>query len=162
MGVGVAREESGLEEDHARVPDRGRPPEPREDHLGEERLDQEENYRQVVVDQTLPSMGGIAVPASITGGSSASFATNAQDNLDLISSDYTLTYAANPSGNVAPGANLPIRATGPSLGVAFDNTLTTASSFSIAVPFKFSAANGLQDPLLHVSAEMENKVADAI
>jgi len=58
-------------------------------------------FRQVVIDQQAPSMGGIAVPASITGGSSASFATNAQDNLDIISSDYTLTYAANHPDDVA-------------------------------------------------------------
>ena len=92
-------------------------------------------YRQVVVDQQAPVAGGIAVPASITGGSSASFATNATDNLDLINTDYTLTYAANPVGNVAPGVNLPIRATGPAIGVAFDNVLTTTSSFNLAVPF---------------------------
>jgi hypothetical protein len=89
--------------------------------------------RNVVVDQVAPIVGGIAVPATVTGGTSASFATSATDNLDLISSDYTLTYAAAPAGG--PVANLPIRATGPALGVAFDNTLTTASSFSVAVPF---------------------------
>jgi hypothetical protein len=90
-------------------------------------------YRQVVVDQTLPVAGGIAVPASIVGGTSVSFATNAADNLDLVSSDYTLTYAASPSGNAL--ANLPIRAAGPAIGTAFDNVLTTSASFNIAVPF---------------------------
>jgi hypothetical protein len=91
--------------------------------------------RSVVIDYNAPTVGGIAVPATLIGGTSASFATSAADNLDLISSDYTIAYAANPSGNPAPGANLPIRAGGPALGVAFDNTLTTASSFSINVPF---------------------------
>ena len=38
-----------------------------------------------------------------------------------------------PVGTVL--ANLPIRANGPDLGVAFDNVLTTASSFSVNVPF---------------------------
>jgi hypothetical protein len=89
--------------------------------------------RQVVVDQVAPIVGGIAVPATIAGGASASFATSATDNLDLISSDYTLAYAAAPTGGLV--ANFPIRATGPALGVAFDNTLTTQSSFSVAVPF---------------------------
>ncbi len=89
--------------------------------------------RKVVVDQQAPVAGGIAVPATVTGGAAASFATSATDNLDLISSDYTLTYAAAPAGG--PVANLPIRANGPALGVAFDNTLTTSSSFSVAVPF---------------------------
>ena len=89
--------------------------------------------RKVVVDQQAPVAGGIAVPATVTGGAAASFATSATDNLDLVSSDYTLTYAAAPAGG--PVANLPIRANGPALGVAFDNTLTTSSSFSVAVPF---------------------------
>ena len=88
--------------------------------------------RQVVVDQQVPTVGGIAVPATITGGTSTAFATSAADNLDLISSDYTLTYATVPVGD--PVANLPIRAAGPSLGVAFDNTLTVASSFTVTVP----------------------------
>ena len=89
--------------------------------------------RNVVVDQVAPIVGGIAVPATVTGGASAAFSTSASDNLDLISSDYTLTYAAAPAGGLV--ANFPIRATGPALGVAFDNTLTTASSFSVTVPF---------------------------
>jgi len=89
--------------------------------------------RKVVVDQQAPVAGGIAVPATVTGGAAASFATSATDNLDLVSSDYTLTYAAAPAGG--PVANLPIRANGPALGVAFDNTLTISSSFSVAVPF---------------------------
>ncbi|HTE45511.1 MAG TPA: Ig-like domain-containing protein [Gemmatimonadaceae bacterium] len=88
--------------------------------------------RQVVIDYTAPTVGGIAVPATITGGASASFATSASDNLDLISTDYTLTYASTPVGGIG---SLPIRATGPVLGVAFDNVLTTASSFSLNIPF---------------------------
>jgi hypothetical protein len=89
--------------------------------------------RNVVIDQLSPTAGGIQVPASIIGGAAASFATSALDNLDLISSNYTLTYGAVPVGD--PVANLPIRAEGPALGVAFDNVLTTASSFSVNVPF---------------------------
>jgi hypothetical protein len=92
-------------------------------------------YRTVVIDYVQPTVGGIAVPASIVGGSSASFATSAIDNLDLVSSDYTLTYAANPVGNPAGGANLQIRAAGPGIGTAFDNVLTTSASFNLAVPF---------------------------
>ncbi|MEP6495654.1 MAG: Ig-like domain-containing protein, partial [bacterium] len=84
--------------------------------------------RQVVIDYLPPTVGGIAVPATLTGGASASFATSAADNLDLISTDYTLTYASTPVGGIG---SLPIRAAGPALGVAFDNVLTTASSFSL-------------------------------
>jgi hypothetical protein len=90
--------------------------------------------RKVVVDQNIPVVGGIAVPATVTGGTSASFATSASDNLDLVGSNYTLSYPTVPVGSPVAGA-FPIRATGPALGVAFDNTLTTSSSFSVAVPF---------------------------
>jgi len=105
--------------------------------------------RQVVIDRSVPTMGSIAVPATVnpgtsTGGvflpanSTAQFSTSATDNLDLINYDYTLTYAASPGGNTAPGANFPVRspatATTQILGTAFDNTLTTASAFSLAVP----------------------------
>ncbi len=86
--------------------------------------------RTALVDRQAPVMGGIQVPATLTGGQAVNFATQATDNLDLISSDFTLTYAIAPAGLAN---NLAIRAPGPSLGVAFDNTLTTASSFSFAV-----------------------------
>jgi hypothetical protein len=88
--------------------------------------------RTVVVDRAAPIMGGIAVPATVTGGASASFATSASDNLDLVSTDYTLTYGITPAGAAQP---LNVRAQGQAIGVAFDNTLTTASSFSLTVPF---------------------------
>jgi len=88
--------------------------------------------RNVVIDLQAPTVGGIQVPAALTGGASASFATSAIDNLDLISSDYSLTYNTLPSG--AAGPFLVIRAAGPALGVAFDNVLTTSSSFAATVP----------------------------
>ena len=90
--------------------------------------------RQVVIDQPIPTVGGIAVPATISRWTrAASFATSATDNLDLVSTDYTLTYASTPAG--APVAACRSVRTVPALGVAFDNVLTTASSFSLAVPF---------------------------
>lgn len=103
--------------------------------------------RTVVIDRLAPTMGSIAVPATVnpgtaTGGvflpanTSAQFSTSATDNLDLINYDYTLTYPASPSGN--PVANFPVRSpatpTTQILGVAFDNVLTTASAFSLSVP----------------------------
>ena len=45
VGVGVAEEEQHLEEEHAGGPNRGRPAEPRQDHLGDHRLHQEEESR---------------------------------------------------------------------------------------------------------------------
>jgi hypothetical protein len=82
--------------------------------------------RTVLVDRAIPIMGGIQVPATIAGGASINFATNATDNLDLVSSDFTLRY---------PGVGISIRTPGPSLGATFDATLTTSSSFSYNVPF---------------------------
>jgi len=89
--------------------------------------------RNVVIDFLPPTVGGIQVPAALTGGASASFATSAVDNLDLISSNYTLTYAQVATGSGQTSLN--IRAAGPALGVAFDNVLTTAASFSVATNF---------------------------
>jgi hypothetical protein len=89
--------------------------------------------RQVVVDRAAPTMGGTAVPATINGGQTASFPTSATDNLDLVSADYTLSYAALPSG----GVPLNIRSQQQTIqnSVAFDNTLITAASFNLVVPF---------------------------
>jgi hypothetical protein len=42
VGVEVAEEERPLEEDERRRPDRGRPAEPRQEPLGDDRLDPEE------------------------------------------------------------------------------------------------------------------------
>jgi len=89
--------------------------------------------RQAVVDVTAPTMGGVSIPASIPGGASATFATSATDNLDLVSSNYTLTYGTNIPNPPAATTGLPIRAQGPSLGTAFDATLTTSASFSVTV-----------------------------
>jgi len=88
--------------------------------------------RRVVVDRQAPVMGGIAVPATVNGGQSASFATSATDNLDLIQTNYTLSYPTTPANGAQP---LNIRANGQPVGVAFDNVLTTSASFSLNVPF---------------------------
>lgn len=87
--------------------------------------------RTILIDKTAPVVGGLQVPAAIKGGTSVSFATSASDNLDLVSTDYTLSYNVAVGGNAAP---FNIRASGPSLGTAFDNVLTTAASFSLSVP----------------------------
>lgn len=88
--------------------------------------------RTVLIDRAAPVVGSVTVPATLTGGASASFAVTATDNLDLIQSIYRLSYAANPSGN--PGSGFLINAAGPTLGVAFDNVLTTSASFNVVVP----------------------------
>jgi hypothetical protein len=87
--------------------------------------------RTIVIDRQAPVMGGVGVPATIVGGATASFATSATDNLDLVSTDFSLTYGNNPAGN--PALAFLIRANGPSIGTAFDNVLTTTASFSLNV-----------------------------
>src|SRR5262249_12076347 len=93
--------------------------------------------RQVLIDVQLPVMGGVAVPATITGGQDTPFATSATDNLDLATYDYTLLIPANPVNN--PIATLPIRSpatstNGQNIGTAFDNVLTTTASFNVIIP----------------------------
>jgi hypothetical protein len=96
--------------------------------------------RQVVVDRAAPVMGGIAVPATVTGGQTASFATSATDNLDLVSADYTLNYVTTPAG---AAAQLNIRSLTQPIGssVAFDNVLQTSLSFNLVVPFFIRAVS---------------------
>jgi hypothetical protein len=87
--------------------------------------------RTVLVDRQAPVMGGIQVPATLTGGVQAQFQTQATDNLDLVSSDFTLTYNISPANGGAP---LAIRNPGSTLGAAFDGTLTTLSNFAFTIP----------------------------
>ena len=90
--------------------------------------------RRAVVDRAAPRMGGVAVPSTVTGGQSASFATSAIDNLDLASADYTLNYVTVPFGSPAA---LNVRSQLQPIGtsVAFDNVLQTNLSFNLVVPF---------------------------
>jgi hypothetical protein len=88
--------------------------------------------RTVVVDRQAPTVGGVAVPATVNGGQSASFATSATDNLDLVSADNSLAYNVTPSGSAQA---LTIRSGQQAIGVAFDNVLTTSASFNMNVPF---------------------------
>jgi hypothetical protein len=89
--------------------------------------------RQVLIDPMAPVMGGISVPATITGGTNVSFATNAQDNLDLVNYDYTLRIPIAAIGNLA--ANLPIRSAQNTIpgAAAFDNVLTTQWTGALVV-----------------------------
>jgi hypothetical protein len=88
--------------------------------------------RTVVVDRQAPTVGGVAVPATVIGGQQASFATSATDNLDLVSSDNSLAYNVTPSGSAQ---SLTIRSAGQAIGTAFDNVLTTSASYNVSVPF---------------------------
>jgi hypothetical protein len=117
--------------------------------------------RTVVIDHAAPTMGSIAVPATVNPGTStggvflpaspsAQFSTSATDNLDLINYDYTVTYPNPPSGTVGNFAiRSPATTSSQVLGVAFDNVLTTASAFSLNVPAfirNLSVTNGAGSP----------------
>ena len=76
--------------------------------------------RTVVIDRQAPTMGSIAVPATVNPGTStggvflpsnptAQFSTSATDNLDLINYDYTLTYPITPAGNRLGGTSRSVR-----------------------------------------------------
>jgi hypothetical protein len=90
--------------------------------------------RTDVVDRVAPAAQGIGIPPTLTGGTSASFPASATDNLDLVGVNYTLAYPTTPSTSTTT-APLNIRATGDNIGVAFDNTLTTARLFNLTIPF---------------------------
>ncbi len=74
-------------------------------------------------DVTAPTQGGVAIPASFTGGGTATFPTSATDNMDLVRSDAILQY---PAANLYYSNALP--------GVAFDNVLTNSASYSFSIP----------------------------
>jgi hypothetical protein len=88
--------------------------------------------RAVVVDRQAPTVGGVAVPATVIGGQSTGFATSATDNLDLVSADNSLAYSVTPAGAAQA---LTIRSQSQAIGTAFDNVLTTSASFNVNVPF---------------------------
>ncbi len=113
--------------------------------------------RQVLIDTQSPVMGGVAIPATIVGGTTVSFATSATDNLDLLNTDNTLLYNVAPGGD--PIATLPIRSSLNTIpgAAAFDNVLTTSSSFSVTVPnFIRSLAdtNGTDGPQAPVAGSL--------
>ena len=90
-------------------------------------------YRQVVIDYVRrPSVVSRFRRRSLVVRARRSLRARS-DNLDLIGTDYTLTYAITPAGGA--GERSLIRAHWSGVGVAFDNVLTTSSSFSLVVPF---------------------------
>jgi hypothetical protein len=88
--------------------------------------------RQIAVDNVAaPTMGSIAAPVTINGGSSVTFSSSAADDLDLISWDNSLAYPVTPNGGPAA---LSIRSAKVSIHAAFSGTLITSQSLSIVVP----------------------------
>lgn len=72
-------------------------------------------------DVLAPIHGGIGIPATLTGGTAASLAGSASDNVDLLSAQWWLSSPL--SGFIRQG-------TATTLGTAFDATLTTAANFN--------------------------------
>jgi hypothetical protein len=99
--------------------------------------------RQALEDAVAPVQGGISVPASFTGNTTASFATSSTDNLDIIRADATVNYGVDCTGaaplglgNICAGGvamNI-FQSTNAPSGIAFDNVLTTSSSYNVDVP----------------------------
>lgn len=99
-------------------------------------------------DNTKPVQGGVAIPASFTGGSTVTFPTSATDNMDLVRSDAILSY---PAGNLYYSNTL--------AGVAFDNVLTNSQTYSFSIPnfitsLQTTVANA--PPALAVAADTTN------
>jgi hypothetical protein len=87
------------------------------------------------IDQAAPAMsGGIAIPASITSGSV--FTASGVDDMDFASVNAVLTYP----GNTFP--SIVVAGTSSAAGVAFDNTLTRASTATVTLPTPFYRSLG--------------------
>jgi hypothetical protein len=84
------------------------------------------------LDQAAPAMtGGISIPANITNG--AVFTASGTDDMDFASVNAVIAY---------PGANLQIAGVSSATGVAFDNTLTRASTATITLSNFFRSLGG--------------------
>ncbi|HET9984046.1 MAG TPA: Ig-like domain-containing protein, partial [Longimicrobiales bacterium] len=93
--------------------------------------------RLILQDNAAPSMGGIVGPATITGGSSATFSTAASDNIDLGLLTPTLSYGAALDLGFAPTT----------IGTFGTDAFTTSATPSVAIsPFiagiQFTVAGG--------------------
>jgi hypothetical protein len=81
--------------------------------------------QRVLVDSKAPNfVGGIAIPALITGGSTVAFSASAQDNLDLIFGRADLLYG---NGGPIPGG-VTFRLDSTAIGTTADEVLTTTAT----------------------------------
>ena len=87
--------------------------------------------RAVVIDNAAPTAsGGVAIPATITGGSSVNFTSAFADNLDLLTADGSIVY---PNMTLSSPGSLDTP------GTAFDNVLTKSANATVNITNFISA-----------------------
>lgn len=84
--------------------------------------------RVYLLDNTAPTVGGISIPQQLAGGSSVTFTSQANDNVDLQASNFDITYSP-ASGGYA------LFYTGDNYGPNYDATRVTSAPLNATVPF---------------------------
>ncbi|MES2177900.1 MAG: Ig-like domain-containing protein [Gemmatimonadota bacterium] len=82
--------------------------------------------RTYLKDATIPTVGGISVPQTLTGGASVTFTSTANDNVDLAASNFDITYSA-ASGSAR------LFYAGDNYGPNFDATRVTTAALNATV-----------------------------
>ena len=91
--------------------------------------------RVYLVDNTLPTVGGVSIPQTLGGGASVTFASTANDNVDLKASNFDITYSA------ASGAPSLYYA-GDNYGPNYDATVIKTAALNATVPFFIKQLQG--------------------
>ena len=84
--------------------------------------------RVYLLDNTAPTVGGISIPQTLVGGSSVTFTSQANDNVDLQASNFDITYSAASGGYT-------LFYTGDNYGPNYDATRVTSAPLNATVPF---------------------------
>jgi hypothetical protein len=84
--------------------------------------------RVYLLDNTAPTVGGISIPQTLVGGSSVTFTSQANDNVDLQASNFDITYSAASGG-------YSLFYTGDNYGPNYDATRVTSAPLNATVPF---------------------------
>lgn len=84
--------------------------------------------RVYLLDSTIPTVGGISIPQTLAGGSSVTFTSQANDNVDLQASNFDITYSAASGG-------YSLFYTGDNYGPNYDATRVTTAPLNATVPF---------------------------
>jgi len=91
--------------------------------------------RTYLLDTTPPTVGGVSIPQNLVGGTAVTFTSQANDNVDLQASNFTLAYS--PASGTAklyyPGDNY---------GPNYDSTRITTAPINATVPFFIKQLQG--------------------
>jgi hypothetical protein len=91
--------------------------------------------RTYLVDNTAPTVGGVSIPQALVGGAAVTFTSQANDNVDLKASNFSVTYSAT-SGTPS------LYYAGDNYGPNFDATRVTSSALNATVPFFIKQLQG--------------------